>query len=334
MDVPYLIMLLQNKLNYLSNARSSAAAVGDLAGVTTIDNDILTTQNTIAQLNLLTQFNQAAQNQNTTPAAVIANVLQNMPTQGPSASAIINGYDISAYATDPLYEQKIQNILSAMPAFTSGVDLTTYIQTLDPGSPVDGGMIVSAAQQYNVDIPLMTAIMQNDSQFGTLGVGAVTNNPGNVGNTGYATHTYASWQEGVNAVAEWLSNHRVSPLVTPPPTLPDPTTPTQPTDQTSTTTSTSTRLRRHPRHRRIPSQRRRRRRPHRLRSPLRLRLRRHRLRARLRRRRRPHRLRSRHRLPLRPHRFCIARRLHRKRRPRHTPRRRRRKRRRLGTARP
>ena len=240
MDVPYLIMLLQNKLNYLSNARSSAAAVGDLAGVTTIDNDILTTQNTIAQLNLLTQFNQAAQNQNTTPAAVIANVLQNMPTQGPSASAIINGYDISAYATDPLYEQKIQNILSAMPAFTSGVDLTTYIQTLDPGSPVDGGMIVSAAQQYNVDIPLMTAIMQNDSQFGTLGVGAVTNNPGNVGNTGYATHTYASWQEGVNAVAEWLSNHRVSPLVTPPPTLPDPTTPTQPTDQTSTTTSTST----------------------------------------------------------------------------------------------
>ena len=45
-------------------------------------------------------------------------------------------------------------------------------------------------------------------------------NPGNVGNTDTgATRTYASWQEGVDAVASWLNNHRIvnTTLDVPPP---------------------------------------------------------------------------------------------------------------------
>lgn len=51
--------------------------------------------------------------------------------------------------------------------------------------------------------------MQNDSMFGTLGIGATTYNPGNIGNTGSATRSFGSWDEGIAAVAEWLSQHRV-----------------------------------------------------------------------------------------------------------------------------
>jgi hypothetical protein len=121
---------------------------------------------------------------------------------------IVNGFDISSYATDPFHEQKIRGIIYALPPFTTPDALDVYIQTFFSGSPVTGAMIFASAKEYGVDIPLMVAIMQNDSGFGTLGVGAVTYNPGNVGNTGSATHTYPSWAEGVSAVANWLNTHR------------------------------------------------------------------------------------------------------------------------------
>lgn len=261
MDIPYLITLLQNKLNYLSNARSSAAAVGDVGGVSSIDQEFLTTQNTLAQLQLLQQLSSAAAAANTTPTDLLASAVSSnaeMPIQGPSASAIINGYDISAYATDPLYEQKIHTIISALPTFAIADDLTAYIQRVAENSPVSGDMVFKSGQMYQVDIPLMVAIMQNDSEFGTKGVATTTNNPGNVGNTGYETKTYPSWQEGVDAVALWLNTHRVSgapvvpdvpkdpepaipapqeePVITPPDvTTPDTATSTPPTDSATTT---------------------------------------------------------------------------------------------------
>ena len=72
MDIPYLINLLQNKFNYLNNARSAAAAVGDVSGVISIEQEILTTQNTLAQLQLLQSINQAAAATNTSATEVIA----------------------------------------------------------------------------------------------------------------------------------------------------------------------------------------------------------------------------------------------------------------------
>ncbi len=212
MNITYLIGVVQNKINALYNAKNQAFSMGDLQLISSIENDLLETQNTLAQLQMLDKTAKAAAAVNTTPAAVLdkgVTALQNA-TQGPSASAVINGYDISAYATDALYEQKIQTIISAMPAFVTVEDVDNYIQGKAVGSPVTGAMVALATKTSKVDIPLLLAIIQNDSFFGTLGIGAQTFNPGNVGNTGSATKTFGSWQEGVSAVAEWLDSHRVS----------------------------------------------------------------------------------------------------------------------------
>lgn len=247
--------MLQNKMTMLNNAKSQAFAVGDINQVNAIDQDLLETQNTFAQLAMLQDISAAAANINTTPAEVVASGIQasQNQTQGPSASAFINGYDISAYATDALHETKIQSIVNAMPAFSSADDIDRYIQNLAPTSPVAGDMVIRSATMYTVDVPLLIAIMQNDSAFGTLGVAARTFNPGNVGNTGIEERTYASWQDGVTAVAEWLNRHRISgvalepviiPIVEPTPPAPEPTPittpeplpPVEPPVDTATTT--------------------------------------------------------------------------------------------------
>lgn len=213
MDIQFLIQMLQNKITALNNAKSQATSIGDLEQLNVIDKDLLETQHTLSQLSMLVDMTQAAANANTTPAAVVTSgldTISNIPPviQGPSASAVINGYDVSAYATDALYEEKIRAILSGMITFSTSADVDVYIQDMAPGSPVTGDMVYAAVNQYSIDLPLLLAIMQNDSAFGTKGVGATTNNPGNIGNTGSATKSFGSWNEGVTAVAEWLSRHR------------------------------------------------------------------------------------------------------------------------------
>lgn len=214
MDIQYLIQVLQNKITALNNAKSQAVSIGDFEQINVIEKELLDTQHTFSQLTMLVNMTQAATTANVSTAEVVAsglNVLQNVPPtiQGPSAGAVINGYDVSAYATDALYEQKIQTILSGMIDFSTEADVDAYVQDVAPGSPVTGGMVYAAVNQYGIDLPLLMAIMQNDSMFGTKGVGATTFNPGNVGNTGSATRSFGSWGEGVSAVAEWLSRHRV-----------------------------------------------------------------------------------------------------------------------------
>jgi hypothetical protein len=210
MNLSYLIQILQNKITMLNNAKSQAFASGDINQVAQIDQELLDTQNTFAQLTMLADVTQTALATNTSTAELFASGVETAlraSVQGPSASAVINGYDISAYATDPLYEQKILTILAAMPVFTSLEEVDAYIQETAPGSPVTAAMIQAAVDTYSVDTSLLIAIMQNDSSFGTAGVGARTKNPGNVGNTGYAEQSFATWEEGVAAVAEWLSRH-------------------------------------------------------------------------------------------------------------------------------
>jgi len=223
MDIASISQLLASRLNTLNDARARAISVGDIDQINIIDKDLMETKNSLQQLAMLANITTAANNTNTTPAEVVNSgieAVQNAATeptiQGPSASAYVNGYDISAYATDPLYEQKVQMIINAMSPLSNASDINTYIQNVAPGSPVTGDMVLSSAVQYSVDVPLLIAIMQNDSQFGTAGVGARTNNPGNVGNTGSAERTYNSWAEGVSAVAEWLNRHRIVPLTTTP----------------------------------------------------------------------------------------------------------------------
>ena len=213
MDIASINQILTNRLNTLNDGRIRAFSAGDMEQVNTIDKDLLETKNSLKQLAMLAEVSAAAVIANTTSAEVVASgidAVSNQPpsVQGPSAGAVINGYDISAYATDPLYEQKIKDIIAVMPSLVTAIDIDAYIQSINTGSPVTGDMVLKASMTYGVDIPLLLAIMQNDSSFGTAGVGARTNNPGNVGNTGTEERSYPTWEEGVLAVAYWLSNHK------------------------------------------------------------------------------------------------------------------------------
>lgn len=124
---------------------------------------------------------------------------------------IVNGYDISSYATDPQHEQKVTSIYSTIPDFQDEKGADLAIKKLSPQSPVTGKMVVSAAQEFGVDPKLMIAIMQQDSSLGTAGMGARNNNPGNIAqfdDLKQPVAGYKTMQEGVNAVAKWLSNHK------------------------------------------------------------------------------------------------------------------------------
>lgn len=129
----------------------------------------------------------------------------------PPKPAIVAGVDITSYATDPTHEDRIARIVSDIPpsATSTAVEIDDYIKARAPKSPVRGGMVKRAADKYNVSPALILAIIQNDSSFGTKGLGVKTRNPGNVGNTDSgATQKYATWEAGVNAVAKWLAAHK------------------------------------------------------------------------------------------------------------------------------
>ena len=85
-------------------------------------------------------------------------------------------------------------------------------------------MFWNSASKYNVDVRLVIALIQQDSQFATLGLAVTTFNPGNVGNDGTNTHVYPSWEDGVDAVANWLNNHRTqtAPVIIPETTIVEP----------------------------------------------------------------------------------------------------------------
>ena len=242
MNIDYLIQILSNKVGVLTTAKGQAFSAGNLDQINAIDKELLDTQNTLSQLSMVAHVAQVAKVADTTASDIVAsglNAIQNPEpvVQGPSASAVINGYDISAYATDPLYEDKVRAILVRIPMFSIVSDIDSYIQSAAQGSPVTGDMVYKASHQYGVDLPLMMAIMQNDSSFGTQGVGARTFNPGNVGNTGSAEKDYGNWQDGVFAVADWLNRHRVVVPTDPAPV----TVPVVPVDSTATSTdATST----------------------------------------------------------------------------------------------
>lgn len=124
-----------------------------------------------------------------------------------------NSYDISSYASDPNHEAAVKSILANMPQMTSAAQIDAYIQKVAPGSPVTGQMIINASGG-KVSWETMMALMQQDSNFGTKGAATKSFNPGNVGNTEIATSTgnlvnKGSWQGGVDAVAQWLNNHKV-----------------------------------------------------------------------------------------------------------------------------
>ncbi len=201
MNIEDLIVLLNNRLREFKLSKNYAAMSGDLERVNTADTEIIALEDTLFKLNLLLDTSKSA--------AVIETTLAEVITDG--SVAVLGEYDITPYATDPLHEEKIMNILTKMGVMDTAEKIDNYIKGKYVSSPVTGEMVMSAASAYSVDARLMMAIMEQDSSFGTAGKAVRTLNPGNVGNDDSGnTRTYESWQEGVTAVAAWLSRHRTS----------------------------------------------------------------------------------------------------------------------------
>jgi len=204
MKIGDLIQLLDNRLREFKLSRDYARMSGDLERMNAADKEIIGLEDTLYQLNLLIDVSKSA--------TVKENTLAGTLTDG--SLAVLGEYDITIYATDPKHEEKVMNILSKMGIMDTVEKIDDYIKSKYWGSPVTGEMIMSAAEAYTVDTRLIMAIMEQDSRFGTAGVAVRTRNPGNVGNDDDGnTRTYDSWQEGVTAVAEWLSRHRGSTIM-------------------------------------------------------------------------------------------------------------------------
>ena len=204
MKIEDLVQLLNNRLREFQLSRDYARMSGDLERMNVADKEVITLEDTLYQLNLLVDTSKSATVRETTLAEAIID----------GSVAVLGEYDITTYATDPEHEEKIMNILSKMGVMDTVEKINDYIGGKYLSSPVTGEMIMSAALAYNVDTRLTMAIMEQDSRFGTAGLAVRTLNPGNVGNDDDGNiRTYESWQEGVTAVAEWLSRHRGSTII-------------------------------------------------------------------------------------------------------------------------
>ncbi|GAG03375.1 unnamed protein product, partial [marine sediment metagenome] len=133
--------------------------------------------------------------------------------------------DIGNYATDPNHTTAVQNILDAIGQFETAGDITSYIQSVAPNSPITSDMIEEASQQAGVSWESIVAMLQQESNLGTSNVAQNNNNVGGItwngknGIKGTARPAaeggnyvrYNSLQEGINVVAQSLAGRMVSP---------------------------------------------------------------------------------------------------------------------------
>jgi len=105
----------------------------------------------------------------------------------------------------------VANIYNTTPTFNSKEDIDNEIKKVAPDSPLTGDMILKSANTYNVDPKLIFAIVKEDSSLGTKGLAVKTKNAGNVGNDDAGNLSYKKdWQDGIDAVAKWLANHKTT----------------------------------------------------------------------------------------------------------------------------
>lgn len=136
-------------------------------------------------------------------------------------STVIGGYNFRGYATSCFHVSRVNSYYQQMTGkINSATDAQNFINKFSPKSPITGQMVMDSAARYNVDPAVLIAEMTQDSSLGTAGRGARSNNPGNVGNTDNGAHCiapatvcgenccYPTWNDGVNAVANWLVRHR------------------------------------------------------------------------------------------------------------------------------
>ncbi len=130
----------------------------------------------------------------------------------------IAGIDTSAYAEDPNHATAVKNIMAELPNMQTAQDYQAYIAKRAPKSPVTGAMIAAAAAHNQLtpdEVKTMIATMVQDSAIGTVGAAKKSRNPGNVGNTGSSLRIFKTWQDGVNAVSNFIAQHRNDATSTP-----------------------------------------------------------------------------------------------------------------------
>jgi hypothetical protein len=218
MNIDYLIQLLSNRLATLNLSKDQAFQVGDLERINIVLAEMSDVDATITKLKMMQSLEQTALATSTSFTDVVKNAVEAtfVPTVVNGSTEVLLKYDITPYATDPYHETKIQTILENMGVMDTPDQIDTYLKKSTPDTPLTGMMIYNSASSYNVDSRLLMALMELDSRYGTQGLGARTFNPGNVGNNGIDERTYPSWEAGVNAVANWLNNHRIKTQQTEP----------------------------------------------------------------------------------------------------------------------
>ncbi len=151
------------------------------------------------------------QSGNKSVSEALANIGINGQNQNPG---IVGGYNISKYATDPDHEIKVNTIYKKLPDFTNAQTVDSVLKSQYPNTKITGTMIMNASNTFNVDPKMIYAIMAQDSSMGTAGIGARNNNPGNIGQFDELGTTptggYKTLQDGVNAVAKWLSKNKAT----------------------------------------------------------------------------------------------------------------------------
>lgn len=145
-------------------------------------------------------------NTGSTPSFGNGSLVSSNPNPSKVISTSTGTYDFTNYATDPNWGNSVKTIINNIPTFNNANDITAYIKKVAPKSQLTGDMIMASSTQFGVDPSLLVAMAQHESQFGTLGAGAKTFNPGNVGNVDSgATVNMGSWQAGLNAMAQNVS---------------------------------------------------------------------------------------------------------------------------------
>ncbi|MBP9772992.1 MAG: glucosaminidase domain-containing protein [Candidatus Pacebacteria bacterium] len=131
----------------------------------------------------------------------------------------LEDYDIKKYAPYP-HNDRVRKILEKMSPMYSEQDVHDYISSKSKGkSHITGKMVWESTQKHSVDIHLVMALMQQDSQFGTKGLAVKSKNPGNIGTYGgKIRYNCSSWNEGVDRVSRWISENRIykEPVEDPP----------------------------------------------------------------------------------------------------------------------
>lgn len=136
-------------------------------------------------------------------------ILDTLPGSTLKKTSKIEGFNLDDYATDPNWENGVNSIRKKTKGLETAESIDQYIKSKFSDSPITGQMVLATSKAHGVPVDLLLAIMQHESHFGTVGRGARTFNPGNVGNfdNGKDTNMQA-WDKGVDAIGKFLAKRR------------------------------------------------------------------------------------------------------------------------------